>query len=55
MNKCFFRFLVFFQLIICIYNSIDGKNFDPSLDIILFDDNCYYTDENNNYIYKEPV
>ena len=55
MNKCFFRFLVFFQLIIYIYNSIDGKNFDPSLDIILFDDNCYYTDENSNYIYKEPV
>ena len=57
MKKCLFlfRFLLLIQLFIYNNNQITSKAFDPSLNMILFDDTCVYVDEINDRIYKMKV
>ena len=57
MNKWLFlhRFFVLLQVFVFINNDITTDNFDPSVDIILFDDICVYTVESNNIIYKRNI
>ena len=57
MNKWFFLFRCLFliQLFIYINNQITSKEFDPSLNILLFDTTCVFVYDNSDNIYKMKV
>ena len=57
MNKWIFlnRFFFILQLFIYVHNDITNVNFNPSLNIILLDNTCFYINENSNIIYKIGV
>ena len=55
MYKCFFSFLILLQFFLYINNSITDLIFDPSLNLILYDDTCIYTTEKSNTIYKMKI
>ena len=55
MKKCCVRFIFLFQFFVSISNNIENLLFDPSLNILLYDDTCIYVTENSNAIYKMKV
>ena len=50
-----FRFLFLEQIFIFINSQISSIEFDPSLDILLFDETCVYVYDNQDSIYKQKI